>query len=49
MKFDTLDFSQIALDIIKIQLLTEELSMFQFFIVSTKEIKNLVTIMIYDT
>ena len=28
MKFDTMDFSQIALDIIKIQLLTENLSMF---------------------
>ena len=26
MKFDTMDFSQIALDIIKIQLLTKELS-----------------------
>ena len=30
MKFDTMDFSQTALDIIKIQLLTEELSMFSF-------------------
>ena len=26
MKFDTMDFSQVALDIIKIQLLTDELS-----------------------
>ena len=30
MKFDTMDFSQVALDIIKIQLLTKELSMFCF-------------------
>ena len=30
MKFDTMDFSQTALDIIKIQLLTEDLSMFSF-------------------
>ena len=30
MKFDTMDFSQTALDIIKIQLLTKELSMFDF-------------------
>ena len=27
MKFDTMDFSQIALDILRIQLLTEDLSM----------------------
>ena len=30
MKFDTMDFSQVALDIIKIQLLTTELSMLWF-------------------
>ena len=30
MKFDIMDFSQIALDIIKIQLLTEDLSMTYF-------------------
>ena len=50
LKFDTLDFSQIALDIIKIQLLTEDLSMFHFIsLVYNELIKNRVIITIYDT
>ena len=49
MKFDTMDFSQTALDIIKIQLLTEELSMFSFFVFFYNKIKNHVIITIYDT
>ena len=49
MKFDTMEFSQTALDIIKIQLLTKELSMFYFvFTDFNNEIKSPVIIMIYD-
>ena len=48
MKFDTMDFSQVALDIIKIQLLNKELSMF-CSIFDNKQVKNHVIITIYDT
>ena len=49
MKFDTMDFSQVALDIIKIQLLTKELSMIRFTFSLQSEIKNHVITTIYDT
>ena len=49
MKFDTMDFSQVALDIIKIQLLTDELSMFHFNFSLNNKIKSRVIITIYDT
>ena len=47
MKFDTIDFSQIALDIIKIQLLTTELSMLLALNIYHQDIKNRATFTIY--
>ena len=51
LKFDTMDFSQIALDIIKIQLLTADLSMFTRCRKNSFQIriKSRVIFMIYDT
>ena len=49
MKFDTMDFSQLALDIIKIQVLTADLSIFVRSFVFSLKIKNHVIFTIYGT